>query len=205
MLKSLSKNFGKPSGAFGSVLLSGMNRGHAALTGWALGLVEIGQGSVVLDIGCGGGNAVSLMSAKSNMVYGVDYSEVSVKKTLRKNADAVRQGRVRVEHASVSILPFADDTFDLITAFETVYFWPALAGDFKEVRRVLKPGGLFMPVFQAPRDPAKAEKMERSIHGMKIPDPAHIEALLSDAGFGDVSAHEKPGDAWIDYAVIGRK
>ena len=32
---------------------------------------------------------------------------------------------------------------DRVTAFETVYFWPELAQNFREVYRVLKPGGVF--------------------------------------------------------------
>ena len=31
----------------------------------------------------------------------------------------------------------------MVTAFETVYFWPELAQNFREVYRVLKPGGVF--------------------------------------------------------------
>jgi len=38
---------------------------------------------------------------------------------------------------------FADNWFDAVTAFETVYFWPDLLRCFREVWRVLKPGGAF--------------------------------------------------------------
>jgi ubiquinone/menaquinone biosynthesis C-methylase UbiE len=41
----------------------------------------------------------------------------------------------------VSQIPWEDGAFDLVTAFETVYFWPDFEGGLKEVRRVLKPGG----------------------------------------------------------------
>lgn len=36
-----------------------------------------------------------------------------------------------------------DASFGLVTAFETIYFWPGLADCFREVYRVTKPGGTF--------------------------------------------------------------
>ena len=39
-------------------------------------------------------------------------------------------------------LPFVENSSDLVTAFETIYFWPGLADCFREVYRVLKPGGM---------------------------------------------------------------
>lgn len=41
-------------------------------------------------------------------------------------------------------LPFGNDVFDLITAFETIYFWPDILEALKQVHRVLKPNGTFM-------------------------------------------------------------
>jgi len=205
MFKKLSKNFSKPQGVLGAFLVNSMNKGHESLTKWALSLVDIKPENVVLDIGCGGGNAVSLMSKNSNLVYGADYSEVSVKKTKKKNADAVKRGAVKVELCSVSNLPFPGGMFDLATAFETIYFWPDLPGDFREVFRVLKPGGLFMPVFQNAHDPEKAKQLEGTIPGMKVPDPAQVESFLRAAGFSQVSVHNHPGSTWIDIAIIAQK
>ena len=48
-----------------------------------------------------------------------------------------------MQQASVAELPFEAEQFDVATAFETVYFWPELAQNFREVYRVLKPGGVF--------------------------------------------------------------
>lgn len=43
-------------------------------------------------------------------------------------------------------LPFEEASFDLVSAFETVYFWPDLNRGFREVFRVLAPGGRFLVV-----------------------------------------------------------
>lgn len=42
---------------------------------------------------------------------------------------------------------FTDASFDAVTAFETIYFWPDLPKCFREVYRVLKPGGTFCGCF----------------------------------------------------------
>lgn len=47
---------------------------------------------------------------------------------------------------NVAQLLFADEQFDLATAFETVYFWPGPADSFREVYRVLRLGGTFLIV-----------------------------------------------------------
>lgn len=70
----------RPSGVAGKILLWAMNRGHSALTGWALQQVQVGAGDTILDVGCGGGRMVQRLAeiAVQGRVYGVNYSETSV-------------------------------------------------------------------------------------------------------------------------------
>jgi len=206
MIKSISKNFRKPKGVIGSMLLNGMNKRHEKLTKWALSLVDIQPGSRVLDVGCGGGNAVSLMSQRSQSVCGVDYSEVSVKKSRRKNAYSISQGRVDIVHGNVSALPFPDGGFDLVTAFETLYFWPDPAHDFSEVYRVVKDGGCFMAVFQNGLDETQSRRLESSIPGMRIPSPAEVETLMQQANFLHSAVYSETfGGNWLNICVIAKK
>lgn len=55
----------------------------------------------------------------------------------------VPTSRNRDTQGSAEQLPYSDEMFDLVTAVETVYFWPNLPDCLQEVRRVLKPGGKF--------------------------------------------------------------
>ena len=59
------------------------------------------------------------------------------------NAQAIRESRCKVVEGAVAELPFGKDTFDMVTAFETIYFWPDIEHCFNEVKRVLKDGGVF--------------------------------------------------------------
>ena len=64
-------------------------------------------------------------------VQGIDYSAVSVEKARKVNAGAIAAGQCTVQQASVAELPFEAEQFDVVTAFETVYFWPELAQNFE--------------------------------------------------------------------------
>jgi SAM-dependent methyltransferase len=59
----------------------------------------------------------------------------------RYNAQAIRAGRVEIHLADVEKLPFAGNTFDLVTGVETHFWWPDIASGLHEIRRVLKPAG----------------------------------------------------------------
>ena len=81
----------------------------------------------MLDIGCGGGATLKRLLKRSRgaKVYGIDISEESVAKAIKVNADVIDK-QVFVQQGSAAELPYEDRTFDLVTAVETVYFWPNL-------------------------------------------------------------------------------
>ena len=111
-----------------------MNLSHAGLTKWGLTHASIQPTDTILDVGCGGGRTIDTMAkaASHGRVFGVDYSATSVDVARRVNAAAIEAGRVDVQQASVSALPFAAATFDLVTAVETHYYWPDLESDLRE-------------------------------------------------------------------------
>ena len=103
----------------------------------------------------------------------------------------------------VSDLPFSDGSFDLATAFETVYFWPGLEKCFAEVARVLKDGGTFLICNESDGTDAAAKKFEGIIEGMRCYTPEEIGEALRAAGFRDVKAYHHPSRPWI--AVLAEK
>ena len=115
----------------------------------------------------------------------------------------VAAGRCTVEQADVSDLKLPIETFDLATAFETIYFWPGLEACFTQVFRVLKPGGLFMICNESDGTDATSLKFEKIIDGMKNYTPEQIEAALRKAGFSEVSCDHHPSKPLI--TVIAKK
>lgn len=190
MFEQLWKNFRKPQGAGGRLLLSSMNWGHGPVSRWGLGHLAIKPGDHILDIGCGGGRNVArlLKRAPEGRVCGLDYSELCVEKTGRLNRKAVAAGRAEVRLGSVSENPWPDNSFDIVTAFETIYFWPDFAGDLREVRRVLKPGGTFF-ICNEMNKPEEGEAPYQywiKKLDLKTYTPSEFRAYLTGAGFAEV-------------------
>jgi SAM-dependent methyltransferase len=132
-------------------------------------------------------------------VDGIDYSPTCVAASKRTNADLIAEGRVVVQQASVSNLPFPDSSFDLVVAVETHYYWPAPIQDLQQVLRVLKPGGTLLLI---------AETYKRERFGALLMIPmlllrAHYltldqhRALLSEAGFSEIEIDCELRHGWM--------
>ena len=193
--------FRKPTGALGRVIVKSMNETHYHLTTWGLSKVDFKQQDTILDIGCGGGRTVSrlLKKADKGMVYGIDYSEDCVKWSKKRNQQAITEGRAAILQASVEAIPFSDEMFDKITAVETIYFWPNLAENFKEVCRVLKTGGLFLIINEAYQSEAFRERNDQlvKVGHMRILSPEEAKEMLLDAGFSSVTTETCEEKNWL--------
>jgi len=195
----------KPSGLFGRFILWGMNRGHSKLTDWGLSHVSIKPNDKILDVGCGGGRTIHKLAtaASAGKVYGIDYSDDSVTAARRANAHWIDVGRVAIQSGSVSQLPFANDTFDLVTAIETHLFWPDLPNDFGEIHRVLKPGGQLLIVSEIYRGGKHLEGVRKQIFekhlaaNMNLLTPDEHRDLFAGTGFSNIHVFEELEKGWI--------
>ena len=137
------------------------------------------------------------------VAWGLDYSDVSVEKTRAVNKAAIEGGRCNVVQGDVTALPFDEKTFDLVTGFETVYFWPDIESCFRQVFRVLKLGGLFLIVNESDGTDAMGEKWEKMIDGMKLYKGEDLALVLKNAGFCDIHINRSIRKPWL--AVTGKK
>lgn len=205
LLSIFFSNTRKPEGFFGKLLVNGMNSGgHAALANWAMDALQMPHDGAILDIGCGGGANVArlLKRCPQAKAYGVDYSSVSVEKSSKVNADAIKAGRCEIKEATVANLPFMEETFNLVTAFETIYFWPDIEQSFAEVRRVMAPGATFCIVNEDDGLSGKNEKWEKMIEGMHTYTPDEIKAHLTAAGFHNIVIRPGENKHWLMVTAI---
>jgi ubiquinone/menaquinone biosynthesis C-methylase UbiE len=186
-----------------------MNSRHSKVTDWGLSHVSIGKQDIILDAGCGGGRTVSKLAAIATQgkVYGIDHSPESVAMATRTNQQWIELARVEVREASVSRLPFSDGAFDVVTAVETHFWWPALPTDLRQVLRVLKPGGRLIIIAEVYKGAAaftsKAAERYSEKTGMALLSVEEHRELIADAGYSDVQVITEPRKGWI--CCIGSK
>jgi SAM-dependent methyltransferase len=193
------ENARKPKGLGGKLILARMNVSHARVSEWGQSHLRLADGAAVLDIGCGGGANVAAMLKmfRGGRVDGLDYSMVSVEKTAKHNREAIKAGRCSVTQGDVSELPFADDSYNQLTAFETIYFWPKIEDSFREALRVLKPGGSFLICNESDGTDPADEKWCDVIGGMTIYSEEQIASLLEAAGFENIETDRIPKKRWL--------
>ena len=89
--------------------------------------------------------------------------------------------RCFILQGTASDLPFEGDTFDVATAFETLYFWEDPDKAFCEILRILKPGGIFLIACEA-SNPHNTTWTDR-IEGMSVYTAEEIKHKLENCGF----------------------
>lgn len=185
----------KPEGMAGERMLERMNDSHYELTGWGLSFIPIDEMDDVLDIGCGGGMTLRRISERTKgRLCGIDYSPESVKKSREMVGD-----RARISHCSVEDMPYDDDSFDRIVTVESFYFWPDHKNNLKEVRRVLKSGGVFQIIADVYDNGKLDDKTISHVKECRLFNPTadEFKELLKEAGFRDVKIHTKMDSTWI--------
>lgn len=186
-------NMRKPKGKLGAIQLKSMNKEHTPVALWGLKHLKIKPDDVILDVGCGGGININRMAQKAKKVYGVDYSEQSVKVSKEVNRDLIEKGKVEVLEGNVMSLPFEDNTFDTVTAFETVYFWPDMEKSFGEIKRVLKPGGIFLIGMESNGSDTFIMKMSEKLIDMTAYNDRELKGFLEKNEYSDITIYLRDG------------
>ena len=109
---------------------------------WIISHYEIPAGANVLELGCGTGsmwtNNLHLLKGGAQLIL-TDFSE-GMLQTAKKNVSAPH---VRFQQVDIQDIPYPDAAFDVVIANMMLYHVPDLHKGLAEVRRVLKPGGVF--------------------------------------------------------------
>ena len=199
LLGKFFSNAGKPAGFMGRIMIFGMNIFHARVAHWGMSRMNIDAPSEIAELGCGGGKNIRdlLMKYPASHVTGLDYSPLSLQKAREYNREMITAGRCELVEGDVSSMPFADERFDLATAFETIYFWPGLVKCFAEVRRILKTGGHFVIVSESDGKDKPSLRFNSIIDAMNLYTPEDIESALRSAGFVNIHTEHHESHSWI--------
>jgi SAM-dependent methyltransferase len=172
----------KPTGAAGHVegWIFGRRSSNVQRNRWAVELLDVQPGDHVIELGCGPGVAIAALAARATngLVVGVDHSKVMISQARRRNAAAVRVGRVRLVTAPVERLSTPGGPFDAALAVNSVGFWPETRDRLREIGALLRPGGRIALVSQ-PRCPGATAATSAAAGD-------ELATLLTDAGYAVV-------------------
>ena len=180
----------------------------------ALARTGLERGAGVLDVGCGAGAFLRLVSERGASASGLDASEALVE-LLRSRLPAAD---VRV--GEMEELPWEDDRFDLVTGFNSFFFANDMVAALREAGRVAKPGAPVVIQVWGAHERCDLEAMKRVARPFLPPRPPDappdpdlsrpgvLEALAARAGlvpedeFDVVWALEYPDAETLGRAMV---
>jgi SAM-dependent methyltransferase len=136
----------------------------------ALRRVDLEPGQLVLDIGCGVGAFLRLVADSGARAFGLDASEALLELARSRLPDAdLRIG-------DMEALPYADDTFDLVTGFNSFFFANDIVAALREAGRVAKPGARVVIQVWGSHERNDLEAMKEIVRPFMPPRPADAPA-----------------------------
>jgi SAM-dependent methyltransferase len=136
----------------------------------ALSRVGLEPGQLVLDIGCGVGAFLRLVTDRDARAFGLDASEALLEVARRRLPDAdLRVGEMEA-------LPYDDATFDLVTGFNSFFFANDIVAALREAGRVAKPGAPVVIQVWGPHERNDLEEVKAIIRPYFPPRPADAPA-----------------------------
>jgi ubiquinone/menaquinone biosynthesis C-methylase UbiE len=142
--KSLGRQLVHPRGITGRLVGQAMAQVNREPNRLAIDALKIDPADTVLELGFGPGRATRTLTSMvpRGHVFGIDQSTAMVGQASRYNKRAIRSGRVQLQQGRFDALPWSAGTVDKILAVNVVYFFRSDAGEIREARRVLRPGGM---------------------------------------------------------------
>ena len=180
----------------------------------ALSRVELTPGQLVLDIGCGVGAFLRMITERGARAYGLDASEALL------DLARARLPEADLRVGDMEALPYEDDTFDLVTGFNSFFFASDIVAALREAGRVAKPGAPVVIQVWGPHERNDLEAMKEIARPFLPPRPADappepdystpgvLEELATRAGLTpapafDISwAFEFPDEVTMRRALI---
>ncbi len=177
----------------------------------AIRRVGISPGQRVLDIGSGAGVFLRLVADRGAEAFGLDASDALVEIARERVPEAhLRAGEMEA-------LPYEDDTFDLVTGFNSFFFAADLVAALREARRVAKPGAPVVIQVWGPPERNDLEAMKQVARRYAPPPPPDappppklwqpgvLEGLASEAGLEPEAAFDTSYSfEFVDAETLGR-
>ena len=130
--------------------------------------------SRVLDVACGPGIVVEALARSAGEVVGCDITPEMLEKARERCAKA-GIANARFTPGRAEALPFPDASFDMVVSRSAVHHFPDPAAAFREMARVVKPGGRVITVDVQSSESADAAALHNALEILR--DPSHVRML----------------------------
>jgi ubiquinone/menaquinone biosynthesis C-methylase UbiE len=187
----------------------------------ALSLADLAPKSWVLDVAAGPGTLSLLAARAGHRVSALDFSSAMVER-LRERA-AHENLTVQVELGDGQALPFAQSSFEAAFSMFGLMFFPDRHAGFRELLRVLRPGGRAVVTSWTPMDATPVistfmEAMREALPGLPFGTGTAPLGTMDDmreemrkAGFSEVHVeqksfperHDGPASLWRSFSRGG--
>jgi ubiquinone/menaquinone biosynthesis C-methylase UbiE len=170
-----------------------MNRFHTPYYRKYFKSITLNKNARILDIGCGGGSFLHYLNKRDSsfQLHGLDHSEEMISLASKKNRIAINKKQLELHIGSVSKLNLDNNSLDMITAFETIQFWPDHELAFHEIYRTLDNNGEFLVINRYPKEGTKWWDYA------KLKTDKEYESALLKAHFQNVSTDLRSRKGWI--------
>lgn len=162
----------------------------------AFDALDVRDGTRLLDVGCGSGYALQLAAKRGAVVSGLDAAGALLGVARSRIPDAdLREG-------DLEALPFGDDAFDAVTAFNSVQYATDPIQGLREIKRVAAPGSPIAVASWGDPERCQSRSVLAAIGSLLPPPPpgaggpfalappGALEALIETAGLTAESAVE---------------
>jgi SAM-dependent methyltransferase len=142
----------------------------------ALGALGVGEGTRMLDIGCGAGLALRLAADRGADVAGLDAAPGLLEYARRRVPGAT------IVQGELQSLPFPDDAFDAVTGFNSFQYAADPIEALREARRVTAPGGRVLALVWSPAEMCELAPHLQSLGSLMPPPPPGAPGPFSLCG-----------------------
>jgi ubiquinone/menaquinone biosynthesis C-methylase UbiE len=186
--KYIAQQFGNPTGLGGKISTFIMNCLNRKQYNAVIKNIDIQATDTILDIGFGNGFLIRRLSNKNfHKIYGIDISPDMLKTATGKNRKKIEQGKIELRLADVQDLPFDNSSIDKVYTINTIYFWQDINKGFSEIKRVLKPNGIFLNVVYSKE---WLSKLPITQYGFEKYSISELEKITKDNGMKIVEINE---------------
>ncbi|MED1863742.1 class I SAM-dependent methyltransferase [Fictibacillus nanhaiensis] len=178
----IDQHYHIPKGLIGTYIVEKMVRQHKPETEWTIGQLELQEQDKVLELGCGAGYAIQMITGTYRVqeIVGLDLSSTAIRSAAARNKKEINNKRAKLVQANFNKLPFSNDMFTKLYTIQTIYFWSEVNTIISEIYRVLKPGGLVVITFSNGKDNETWESVKEVSENQVMP-------FMIDIGFEKVS------------------